>query len=320
MAQILDPQLVEALTTLEQEIPRGINLNDIPAARQLLDDLIAVMVARVPDIEAVVCSDHFAPGSDGSPEVMIRIYQPETRPDTLPALLWIHEGGYVLGSVEGGDLKAKSLALALNCVVASVEYRLAPESPFPAAIDDCYAGLKWLAKSSNLLGINPARIAIGGASAGGGLAAGLALMARDRAEVNLCYQLLIYPMIDDTNVEQAGPSLPDPPVWTRANNLAGWRAYLGTEPGSDNISPYAAAARAEDLSGLPPTYIGVGTPDLFRDENIAYAQRLIKAGIPTELHVYADGFHAFDLFAAESDAAKRFTAEQIFLLSRALHS
>ena len=129
----------------------------------------------------------------------------------------------------------------------------------------------------------------------------------------------MYPMLDDSNVQQAGPGVPDTPVWTRANNLAGWRAYLQQAPGSGGISAYAAPMRAQDVSRLPPTYIGVGTTDLFRDEDIAYAQRLMKAGVPTELHVYADGFHGFDEFAAESDAAQRFTAEHTRLLSRALH-
>ena len=126
-------------------------------------------------------------------------------------------------------------------------------------------------------------------------------------------------MIDDSNVEQAGPDVPDTPLWTRANNLVGWRAYLQQEPGSEGVSAYAAAFRAEDVSGLPPTYIGVGTPDLFRDEDIAYALRLMKAGVPTELHVYADGFHGFDAFAAETDTAQRFTGEYTRLLARALH-
>jgi len=319
MHPITDPQLVEGLAEFEEAVPGGITLDDIPATRQFLDGLTAAMAAEAPEILGVVTSDHHAPGPDGAPEVMVRIYQPERRPDTLPALLWIHGGGFVLGNVQGDDLMAKGMALALNCVVASVEYRLAPEHPFPAPLEDCYAALKWLAGSAEQFGINSGRIAIGGASAGGGLAAGLGLLARDRAEIDVCYQLLIYPMIDDTNIEQAGPDVPDAPLWTRANNLVGWRCYLGQEPGSDGISEYAAASRAKDVSGLPPTYIGVGTPDLFRDEDIAYAQRLMKAGVPTELHVYADGFHGFDLFAAESDVAQRFTAEHTRLLSRALH-
>jgi acetyl esterase/lipase len=320
MHPITDPQLAAGLATFEELVPGGFSLDDIPATRELVSGLIAAMAAEAPPIPGVVSSDHYAPGPEGAPDVMLRIYQPETRPDTLPALLWIHGGGYVLGDVQGDDLKAKGLALSLNCVVASVEYRLAPEHPFPAPLEDCYAALKWLAGSADQFGINVERIAIGGASAGGGLAAALGLLARDRAEVNVCYQLLIYPMIDDTNVEQAGPNVPDAPLWTRANNLVGWRSYLQQEPGSEGISAYAAAARAEDVSGLPPTVICVGTPDLFRNEDIAYAQRLMTAGVPTELHVYADGFHGFDMFAVESDAAQRFTAEYTKLLSRALHS
>lgn len=320
MHPMTDPQLVAALTAFEEAVPTGITLDDIPATRQLIEGLTAAMAAQAPEIPGVESRDHYAPGPAGAPDVMVRIYQPASRPETLPALLWIHGGGFVLGSVEGDDLQAKALAMALNCVVASVEYRLAPEHPFPAPLEDCYAALKWLGGSAEELGVNPARIAIGGASAGGGLAAGLGLLARDRAEVDVCYQLLIYPMLDDTNVAQAGPDVPDAPLWTRANNLRGWRAYLGQEPGSDGISPYAAPFRAADLSGLPPTYIGVGTPDLFRDEDIAFAQRLIWAGVPTELHVYADGFHGFDGFAADTDAAQRFTAEYTRLLGRALHS
>lgn len=319
MHPITDPQLAAGLAVFEQAVPGGITLDDIPATRQFLDILNAAMAAEAPDILGVVVSDHYAPGPGNAPDVMVRIYQPESRPDTLPALLWIHGGGYVLGNVQGDDLKAKGMTLALNCVVASVEYRLAPEHPFPAPLEDCYAALKWLAGNAAQFGINTARIAIGGASAGGGLAAGLGLLARDRAEVDICYQLLIYPMIDDSNVEQAGPNIPDAPLWTRANNLVGWRSYLQQEPGSDGISAYAAAIRAEDVRGLPPTFIGVGTPDLFRDEDIAYAHRLMKAGVRTELHVYADGFHGFDAFAAESDAAQRFTAEYTRLLFRALH-
>ncbi len=319
MHPITDPQLAAGLATFNQVVPGGFNLNDIPGTRQFLDGLFSAMAAQTPDILGVITSDHHAPGSDGAPDVLVRIYQPATRPEVLPVLLWIHGGGYVMGTMQGDDLKAKSLALALNCVVASVEYRLAPEYPFPAPLEDCYAALKWLATNAKQFGVNPARIAIGGASAGGGLAAGLGLLARDRKEVAVCYQLLIYPMIDDTNVAQAGPNIPDSPLWSRANNLVGWRSYLNQEPGSESISEYAAAFRAKDVSGLPPTYIGVGTPDLFRDEDIAYAQRLIKAGVPIELHIYADGFHGFDSFAAESDTAKRFTAEYIKLLARALH-
>ena len=319
MHPITDPELVVGYEGFQQAVG-SITLDDIPATRQFLDGLMTAMAAQAPVIDGVISSDHHVPSPDDAPDVLVRIYQPEGQAESLPALVWIHGGGYVLGTMEGDDLKAKSLCLALNCVVASVEYRLAPEHPYPAPLEDCYSVLKWLANNTEQFDIRPDRIAIGGASAGGGLAAGLGLLARDRAEVDICYQLLIYPMIDDTNVDQASGTLPDTLLWTRANNLIGWRSYLGQEPGSEEVSIYAAPYRAENLSGLPPTYVGVGTPDLFRDEDIEYAHRLMKAGVPTELHVYKDGFHGFDGFVPESDAAQRFSGEQIKLLARALHS
>ena len=225
----------------------------------------------------------------------------------------------MLGSVERDDLLAAHLAKVAQCVVVSVEYRLAPEHPFPAPVEDCYAALKWLATHTGELGVAPSRIAIGGASAGGGLAAGLALLTRDRAEVELAFQLLIYPMIDDRNVAPASGTLPDTFVWTRENNLMGWRAYLGREPGGADVSPYAAAARADDLAGLPPAYIPVGDLDLFLDENIEYAQRLLAAGVPTELHIYPGGYHGFNGFAPDADIAQRFNNERDEALRRILH-
>ncbi|NKQ36012.1 MAG: alpha/beta hydrolase [Chloroflexi bacterium] len=187
MHPITDPQIAAGLAAFEEIVPSGgINLDDIPTARQFLAGLTAAMAAEAPPIPGVVSSDHYAPGPESAPDIMVRLYQPETRPDTLPALLWIHGGGYVLGNVQGDDLMVKGLVAALNCVIASVEYRLAPEHPFPAPLEDCYAALKWLAGSADQFGINAERIAIGGSSAGGGLAAGLGLLARDRAEVDVC--------------------------------------------------------------------------------------------------------------------------------------
>ena len=319
MYPIRDPQLVTALNNFNQLLPNGIDLDNIPAMRVVFDELFTAMAEQAPPIDGVITSDHFASSTGDQPDVLVRIYQPENRTsDILPALLWIHGGGYVLGNINGDDLKVKEMTLALNCVIASVEYRLAPEHPFPAPLEDCYTALKWLTDNATKFGVDAKKIAIGGASAGGGLTAGLALLARDRGEVNIAYQFLLYPMIDDSNVQQANEDIPDTPVWSRANNLAGWRAYLSDQFGSDNVSPYAAAIRAEDLSGLPPTYIGVGTPDLFRNENMCFAQKLIKAGVPTEFHVYPDGFHGFDILAPESDIAQRFITEQMTILSQTL--
>lgn len=319
MRNRLDPELAAPLDAWHKATGGGINLHDIPAARRMMDELAAAQMAKAPTIEGINTEDRQVPGFEGAPDVFVRIYQPTDRPDTLPALLWIHGGGYVLGSVERDDLLAKHLARVGQCVVASVEYRLAPEHPFPAPVEDCYAALKWLSAYSSELGVDTSRIAIGGASAGSGLAAGLALFARDRAEVEIAFQLLIYPMIDDRNIAPASETAPDTFVWTRENNLMGWRAYLGHEPGGADVSPYAAAARATDLRGLPPTYIPVGDLDLFLDENVRYAQRLLAAGVPTELHVYPGAFHGFNGFVPGADISQRFNAERDKVLKRMLH-
>ncbi len=315
----LDPELAGPLEAWHKATKGGINLHDIPAARKMMDDLSAAQMAKAQPIAGVSSVDKKVPGPAGAPDVFVRVYQPADRPATLPALLWIHGGGYVLGSVERDDLLAKHLAKVGNCVVASVEYRLAPEHPFPAPVEDCYAALKWLAAHSAELGVNKSRIAIGGASAGGGLAAGLALLTRDRAEVDLAFQLLIYPMIDDRNVAPASATAPDTFVWTRENNLMGWRALLGYEPGGKDVSPYAAASRATDLKGLAPAYIPVGDHDLFLDENITYAQRLLAAGVPTELHVYPGAFHGFNGFVPNAEVSRRFNGDRDQALKRMLH-
>lgn len=319
MTRRLDPELAAPLEAWLNATKGGINLHDIPAARRTMDELAAAQMAKAPPIEGVSTADRQAPGPEGAPEVFVRIYQPTDRPDTLPALLWIHGGGYVLGNVERDDLLAKHLARVGQCVVASVEYRLAPEHPFPAPVEDCYAALKWLSAHSTELGVNTSRIAIGGASAGGGLAAGLALLTRDRAEVEVAFQLLIYPMIDDRNIAPASKTVPDTFVWTRENNRMGWRAFLGRESGAADVSPYAAAARAPDLRGLPPAYIPVGDLDLFLDENITYAQRLLAAGVPTELHVYPGAFHGFNGFVPSAEVSRRFNADRDHALKRMLH-
>jgi acetyl esterase/lipase len=267
----------------------------------------------------VTSQDQFAPGPQGDPAVRVRVYQPNDRPSKLPALFWIHGGGYVMGDIEQDDRLMKQLARRIGCVAVSVDYRLAPEHPFPAPVEDCYAGLKWLFAHADELGVERSRIAIGGASGGGGLAAGLALLVRDRKEVQVAFQLLIYPMIDDRNVTPASYAITDPRMWNRESNRLGWKAYLGRDGGGLDVSPYAAASRATDLTNLPPAYIPVGALDLFVDENIEYAQRLIQAGVPTELHVYPGAFHGFDLFAPSAQVSKQFKADRDNALRRALH-
>jgi acetyl esterase/lipase len=293
-----------------------LDLSDIAGMRQKWAELRDMLPAPV--IEGVSSEDYHVPGARGEPDVLVRVHRPEGR-EPLPALLWIHGGGFVLGSVESDDPRARSLAKNCNCVVASVEYRLAPEYPFPAPMDDCYAALEWLHTAASELSVDADRIAVGGASAGGGLAAGLALVARDRGEVGVCFQLLIYPMIDHTNSTPSSHAITEPRVWNRESNLLAWEAYLGPPEGRAGVPTYAAPARAGDLNGLPPAYITVGELDLFLDENIVYAQRLLQAGVTSELHVYQGFFHAADVLSAEADTSRRFTSGCEQALVRALH-
>lgn len=319
MRDRIDPELVKPLDSWYQATNGGINLHDVPAARRTMDALAEAQAHKAPVIEGINSTDHHIPGPPDAPDVFVRVYEPDNRSAILPALVWIHGGGYVLGSVERDDLLARHLCQAVDCVVASVEYRLAPEHPYPAPLEDCYAALKWLSESAATFGIDPARIAIGGASAGGGLCAGLALLARDRAEVNVAFQMPIYPMIDDRNVAPATEASPDTYVWSRENNLMGWAAYLGDLGDGKDVPYYAAPFRATDLSGLPPAYIPVGDLDLFIDENIRYAERLISHGVPTELHVYPGGFHGFNGFVPGAALSRRFNGERDEALQRALH-
>jgi acetyl esterase/lipase len=313
----LDPELRVAVEKLPTDRP--LDLNDIAVARIKMNKMVTALLATLPAVEGVTSQDQFAPAAQGDPDVRVRVYRPNDQPHKLPALLWIHGGGYVMGNIEQDDRLMKQLVNRIRCVAVSVDYRLAPEHPFPAPVEDCYAGLKWLFAHAGELDVDPGRIAIGGASGGGGLAAGLALLARDRQEVKIAFQLLIYPMIDDRNVTPASYAITDPRMWNRESNRLGWKAYLGRDGGGAEVSPYAAAARATDLSKLPPAYIPVGALDLFVDENIEYAQRLIQAGVPTELHVYPGAYHGFDLFAPSAKVSKQFKADRDSALKRALH-
>ena len=202
-------------------------------------------------------------------------------------------------------------------MAVSIEYRLAPEAPYPAPLDDSYAGLLWTAQHAEELGIDPDRIVVAGASAGGGLAAGLALLARDRGEVSLAFQLLIYPMIDDRNVTPS-TRIEGLPVWSRTANELGWRCYLGELSGSDDIPAYAAATRTESVAGLPPAWIGVGSLDPFRDEDIEYASRMLAAGITAELHVYPGAPHGFEMIVPTSAVSIACQRDMTEALRRAL--
>ena len=293
---------------------------DLDGTRAAFEQRTAQLRGNVPDSDNVVKEDHRIPGPEGGPDVPIRIYRPkEQSSGSLAGLLWIPGGGYVLGGIEQNDLAMQHVVEEVGCVVVSVDYRRAPENPFPAPLDDCYTTLGWMANNASEIGLDPARIAVGGASAGGGLCAGLALLVRDRGEFGLVFQMLIYPMLDDRNCTYASQEITDPRIWNREANLFGWRCYVGESAGGEGVSQYAAATRATDLSGLPQTYIAVGSQDLFVDEDVEYAQKLIRAGVPTELHVYPGAFHGFDGIVPNAVLSKRFVADRTGALGRALN-
>ena len=233
-------------------------------------------------------------GPDGH-TVSINLLRPEGADGLRPAILHIHGGGYVLGTADMTNAANAATALKLDCVIVSVDYRLAPETPFPGPLDDCYAALRWLHGAAGELGVDAKRIAVAGESAGAGIAAGLALLARDRGDAPICFQCLVYPMLDDRTNADNTSAYAGEFVWNAHSNHFGWRAYLGQEPGAADTPHYAAPARAPDLSGLPPAFINCGALDLFADEDIAYAQRLAHAGVAAELHIYPGGFHGFPL-------------------------
>lgn len=238
------------------------------------------------------------------------LYRPPGATAKTPALLWIHGGGYVIGHPGQDDRLCRRFAQRLGITVASIDYRLAPEHPYPAGLEDCYAALTWLAR---LPSVDPDRIAIGGASAGGGLAASLAQLALDRGEVALAAQLLVYPMLDDRTVDRRDIEKPGIRLWNRSSNKFGWSAYVG-----DADPAVAVPARRENLSGLPPAWIGVGTLDLFHDEDLEYAERLKAAGVPCDVQVVEGAFHGFDGIAPKAFVSQQFFDSQCAMLQRNL--
>lgn len=241
--------------------------------------------------------------------VSVRLHRPAGISSPGPALLWIHGGGYVIGDAAQDDDLCRRFAEKLGATVAAVNYRLAPQHSYPVPLEDCYAALSWL---TGLPSVDPDRVAIGGASAGGGLAASLALLTRDRSEIPLVAQLLVYPMLDDRTVGRADLDNPGHRLWNQTSNRFGWQAYLG-----DADPDVAVPARRDDLAGLPPAWVGVGTLDLFHDEDLAYAQRLQDAGVPCEVTVVPGAFHGFDGIAPNADVSQRFFASQCALLRNA---
>lgn len=260
------------------------------------------------------------PTGEAESRLRLRLYKPLKASGPIPVLVWFHGGGHLVGNLNQSDALLLKYVREVGIAVASVDYRLAPEHPFPADLDDAYGALKWVHDQAEQLGLDPQRIAVGGESAGGGLAAALAQRARDRGEVRPAFQLLIYPMLDDRTQSAPEKAEREYVVWTPASNRFAWEAYLRRSPGSDSVPPGSVPARRADLSGLPPAWIGVGTIDLFHDEDVAYARRLQACGVDCELVTVPGAFHGFDGASPRSLVAQAFYWSQVEAMKKRLVS
>jgi len=302
---LVDPDLREALAKLP-------SLGDLSAETLPQARIALAGTPPEPAPDGLTITAVAIPGTPGQPDITALLYRPLGNGER-PAILNLHGGGFVAGSAGREDPAMRALSLELDVVILSVDYRLAPEATFPQPLEDCFTALLWLHGQSAALGVDPERIAVRGVSAGGGLAAGLSLLARDRCGPPIAFQLLIYPMLDDRTPAQANAGQF---VWPIEANRFGWSCYLGSEADGE-VSIYAAPGRAENLAGLPTTFVATGSIDLFADEDIAFSRRLIAAGVATELHVYAGAYHGFNLIAGAA-VAQRFERDAKDALRRAL--
>lgn len=301
-----DPELEVMLTVLADALPPTITTEMIP----LMRNVVLPGVPRSDEVIAaagLVARDVTIPGHDGD-DIVVSVVHAAGRTGTGPGFYHVHGGGMVMGDRWSGIAGLAAWLHRYNGVAVTVEYRLAPEFPDPYPVEDSYAGLEWTAEHADELGIEADRLLIVGGSAGGGLAAGTALLARDRRGPALCGQLLMYPMLDDRDASVSTHQIDGVGVWDRGSNVVGWTALLGQRRGTDDVSIYAAPARAADLAGLPPTFIDCGSAEVFRDEDVAYATAIWAAGGDAELHVWPGGFHAFESFAPQSALAQEMLA------------
>ena len=314
-----DPELATVLDSLKEVVTPGLTLEEIDGLRN------GPALAALADIDftmdgAFDVEQRTVPGPEDAPDIPLLICRP-TKPAPAhphPVVYYIHGGGMVIGDNRSGVTVPLGWAKELDAVVVSVGYRLAPEHPHPAPIEDVYAGLLWTAEHAAELGADAERIVIAGTSAGGGLAAALALLSRDRQGPRVIGQLLMCPMLDDRNDTSSGHQMTGVGIWDRTANETGWTALLGASRGGPDVSPYAAPARAEDLTGLPPAFLDVGSAETFRDEVVTYADRIWQAGGTAELHVWPGGFHSFAGFAPQARLSQSSFAAQLDWLRRLL--
>ena len=310
MDAMLNPELRDDFAKL---VPK--DYTDYEARRQAHKNAVAVL----PSDDRVTVNDVMIIGA-GVPDLRVRIYRPKTKLKEYPAILFTHGGGHIMGSPELYEALLLKMSAELDCIVVAPDYRLAPENPYPADVDDCYATLKWMTdKKKSRLPIDKERVAVVGDSAGGGLAVAVAMRARDdKKGPKVCFDMPLYPQLDYTDTTSSSYQITDHRVWNRDANEFAWRAYLNDK--LTNVEPYASPAHAKDLAGMPPTYIMIGTLDMFRDEAIDYAQRLMDAGVPVELHVIPGVFHAFNTIFADNKLSVRATDEFIAALNTALNA
>lgn len=309
-----DPELRAGLAVVGGMFP--------PTITPDLIDFMRVSYAGPPIEEllegrSITVRDETFPGHDGDP-VVSSVFSAKGSTGRRPTVLFLHSGGLLFGDRFSGLDRVIGWVERWDIVLVSVEYRLAPEHPDPVAREDCYAALEWLAADAARLRVDPERLLLAGASAGGGLAAGVALAARDRGGPPICGQLLDYPMLDDRGSTDSTGSFDGVGVWDRVSNETAWRAVLGDAYRTEAVSPYAAPARATDLAGLPPAFIDVGSAEIFRDEAVDYASRLWAAGGMAELHVWPGGFHGFDIFAPHTALSRGMIATREAWVARTL--
>lgn len=319
MSYAYDPELIPLLAMLQDIMPDpNLDISDPAASRAGFSEMAAALNVEL-DPSGVAFEDRRIPGPEGAPGITVRIYTPEDLDDTVPGLLHIHGGGFVIGDLESEHGACLALCRSLGIVVVSVDYRLAPETPYPGGLEDCYAALQWVSGNAKALRIDPARLGIFGQSAGGGLSAAITLLSRDRGGPGLCFQYLGIPELDDRLETVSMRTFVDTPMWHRPNAELSWDFYLGENyrRGAEDVPYHAAPARAEDLSGLPPAYVSTMEFDPLRDEGVLYALKLMQAGVPTELHSFPGTFHGSSLFST-TQVHQRESAEMLAVLRRGL--
>jgi acetyl esterase/lipase len=311
---MIDPELLPLLDLLPE-----LNLDDPAQARAGIDAMLAGVSMEIPGGDGLDIEDRMIPGYEGGPEVKVRLYRSRQGAAPGPAVVYIHGGGFVIGSVDTQHIDAGLTALATGALVVSVDYRLAPEHPYPAGLHDCYGALLFVAENAASLGVDPARIALCGTSAGGGLGAATALFARDMSGPPICFQMLHIPELDDRLETPSMKRFVDSPLWNQPLAVKSWEYYLGPLFGGDDVPVYAAPGRATDLSDLPPAYISTAENDPLRDEGINYALGLLRAGVSVELHQFPGTFHGSALVTSAAISV-RAQNEANIVLRRALGS